>query len=103
MARVLMFGALAELAGWRERVIDAGSLGVLRAMLAAEDAGLGERLAGPGTCAILNAEMVRRCCQSNGNLSKMRGVRAGQAGLIQRASPTQPGRPSVVFWTCLYW
>ena len=59
MARVLMFGALAELAGWRERVIDAGSLGVLRAMLAAEDAGLGERLAGPGTCAILNAEMVR--------------------------------------------
>ncbi|WGM48913.1 hypothetical protein KOAAANKH_03827 [Brevundimonas sp. NIBR10] len=59
MARVLMFGALAEAAGWRERVIDAGSLDALRAMLADEDAGLGERLSGPGTCAILNAEMVR--------------------------------------------
>lgn len=59
MARVLMFGALAEAAGWRERVIDAGSLDALRAILADEDAGLGERLSGPGTCAILNAEMVR--------------------------------------------
>ncbi len=59
MARVLMFGALAEAAGWRERYIDAGSLDALRAMLVDEDAGLGERLSGPGTCAILNAEMVR--------------------------------------------
>ena len=59
MARVLMFGALAEVAGWRERVIDAGSLAALRAMLADEDAGLGVRLSGPGTCTILNAEMVR--------------------------------------------
>ena len=59
MARVLMFGALVEAAGWRERVIDAGTLGVLKTMLAAEDAGLGERLSGPGVCAIVNTEMVR--------------------------------------------
>ena len=59
MARVLMFGALAEAAGWRERAFDAGSLSVLRSMLSAEDAGLGERLSGPGVCAIVNTEMVR--------------------------------------------
>ncbi|MBJ7486356.1 MoaD/ThiS family protein [Brevundimonas sp.] len=59
MARVLMFGALAEAAGWRARDIEVGSLDGLRTLLAAEDGRLGERLSGPGVCAVLNTEMVR--------------------------------------------
>lgn len=54
-----MFGALAGLAGWRERTIDAPSVDALRALLAAEDADLGERLRGPGIFAIINKDMVR--------------------------------------------
>lgn len=59
MARVLMFGALQQLAGWRERTIDASSLDDLRALLAVEDGVLGERLAGPGVFAVVNQNMVR--------------------------------------------
>jgi len=59
MARVLMFGALQELAGWREREIDAASLDALRALLTAEDAALGDRLAGPGVFAVINKDLVR--------------------------------------------
>ena len=59
MARVLMFGALQQLAGWRERTVDASSLDDLRARLAAEDGRLGDRLAGPGVFAVVNQNMVR--------------------------------------------
>lgn len=59
MARVLMFGALQDLAGWRERSIDAHSLDGLRAMLATEDAGLAERLKSLGVFAVVNKVMVR--------------------------------------------
>lgn len=59
MARVLMFGALQDVAGWRERVIDAGSLSALRGILAAEDAALGRRLDSPGVFAVVNREMQR--------------------------------------------
>jgi molybdopterin synthase sulfur carrier subunit len=59
MARVLMFGALADAAGWRERTIDVATLGALKAMLAAEDEAFGERLSGPGVFAVVNEDMVR--------------------------------------------
>lgn len=59
MARVLMFGALAEVAGWRERTIEAPSLDGLRVMLAAEHGALGDRLSGAGVFAVINHEMVR--------------------------------------------
>lgn len=59
MARVLMFGALQDLAGWRERDIDVGSLNELRGILATEDAALGRRLEGPGVFAVVNREMAR--------------------------------------------
>ena len=42
MARVLLFGRLADQAGWRDRRIEAGDLSALRAALSAEDPGLGE-------------------------------------------------------------
>src|SRR5438552_2123067 len=48
MARVLLFGPLRDLAGWRERQVAATSLAELRSVLAAEDPELGVALAGKG-------------------------------------------------------
>ena len=48
MARVLLFGRLSDVAGWRERDIDSASLGALRDLLAGEDEGLAQALAAPG-------------------------------------------------------
>lgn len=59
MARVLMFGALAACAGWRERTIEAATLSELKALLSSEDAALGERLNGPAVFAVLNKAMIR--------------------------------------------
>lgn len=59
MTRVLLFGRLADLAGWRERRIDAASLDVLRSKLAEEDAALGAALVGPGVQAAVDQTLVR--------------------------------------------
>lgn len=59
MARVLLFGPLRDLAGWRERDVDAETLTALRAALAAEDAALGEALDGPGVQVAVDQALVR--------------------------------------------
>ena len=59
MPKVVMFGALEQVAGWRERVIDVETLDGLRTVLAAQDGDLGARLAGPGVFAVVNHTMVR--------------------------------------------
>ena len=59
MARVLLFGRLADVAGWRDRVIEAPSLSALRARLVAEDAGLAEALAVRGVQVALDQVIVR--------------------------------------------
>jgi molybdopterin synthase sulfur carrier subunit len=59
MARVLLFGRLSDLAGWRDRRIESPFLSALRAKLAAEDAALGEALAGPGVQVALDQLIVR--------------------------------------------
>lgn len=59
MARVLLFGRLADQAGWRDRRIEAVDLAALRAVLAAEDAGLGEALAAPGVQVAVDKVLVR--------------------------------------------
>lgn len=59
MSRVLLFGRLADLAGWRERRIDAVSLDALRQTLAEEDAALGAALAGPGVQAAVDQTLAR--------------------------------------------
>lgn len=59
MARVLLFGRLADQAGWRDRRIEAGDLSALRAALSAEDAGLGQALAGPGVQVAVDKVLVR--------------------------------------------
>jgi len=59
MARVLLFGRLADQAGWRERVVEASSLVALRDFLAADDAELGEALTGPGVQVAVDKIIVR--------------------------------------------
>jgi molybdopterin synthase sulfur carrier subunit len=60
VARVLLFGPLRDLAGWRERDgIEAASIGALKALLSKEDARLGAALSGPGVQVALDQAIVR--------------------------------------------
>ena len=60
MARVLLFGPLRDLAGWRDREItEAATISALRALLAEEDERLGEALAAPGVQVALDQAIVR--------------------------------------------
>jgi molybdopterin synthase sulfur carrier subunit len=59
VARVLLFGRLSDVAGWRERQVDSPFLSALRATLSAEDEALGEALAGPGIQVALDQLIVR--------------------------------------------
>jgi molybdopterin synthase sulfur carrier subunit len=59
--RVLLFGRLSDLAGWRERSLDPApaSLAALKALIAAEDDALGAALGGPGVQAAVDKVIVR--------------------------------------------
>ena len=59
MARVLLFGRLADQAGWRDRSVDASSLAALRAALAADDPDLAQALSGPGVQVAIDKAIVR--------------------------------------------
>ena len=59
MARVLLFGRLSDVAGWRTREVDAASITALTALLSDEDADLAEALARPGVQIALDQEIVR--------------------------------------------
>ena len=59
MARVLLFGRLADQAGWRDRVVEASDLSGLRVALAAIDSDLGEALAAPGVQVAVDRAIVR--------------------------------------------
>jgi len=58
MARVLLFGSLADAAGWREREIEGDSIGTLLATLSIDDR-LAERLVRPGLMTVVNQVVVR--------------------------------------------
>jgi molybdopterin synthase sulfur carrier subunit len=62
--RVLLFGRLSDIAGWRERSLDPApaTLSALHDMLAESDAALGEALAGPGVQVALDKTIVRGDC-----------------------------------------
>ncbi len=59
--RVLLFGRLADVAGWREKRFDPApaSLCDLRRALADDDASLGEALEGPGVQTAVDRIIVR--------------------------------------------
>ncbi len=59
MARVLLFGPLRDVAGWREREVEAVSLSALRARVTADDPALGEALSGRGVQAAVDKVVVR--------------------------------------------
>ena len=61
MAKVLLFGRLSDIAGWRERTLDPlpASLSALRAQLCTEDDGLAEALSAPGVQVALDQAIVR--------------------------------------------
>jgi molybdopterin synthase sulfur carrier subunit len=59
MARVLLFGRLADVAGWRDRVIDSPSVAALRQFLTVEDARLGTALAAAGVQVAIDQAIVR--------------------------------------------
>lgn len=61
MARVLLFGRLSDIAGWREKTLEPAParLSELRALLTADDAALGEALAAPGVQVALDQVLVR--------------------------------------------
>jgi molybdopterin synthase sulfur carrier subunit len=59
--RVLLFGPLRDVAGWRERTLasPSPSLTALKAALAHEDVALGQALDRPGVQAAVNKAIVR--------------------------------------------
>jgi molybdopterin synthase sulfur carrier subunit len=61
MARVLLFGRLRDVAGWRERLVEPApaTLSLLKTLLTAEDLPLGEALAGPGVQVAVDKALVR--------------------------------------------
>ena len=56
---MLLFGRLADIAGWRERQVEATSVAALRRALAAAAARLGEALGGPGVQVALDQAILR--------------------------------------------
>jgi molybdopterin synthase sulfur carrier subunit len=60
-ARVLLFGRLCDVAGWRERLINPApaTLAALRAMLGAADPDLAEALSAKGVQAAVDKAVVR--------------------------------------------
>ncbi len=56
---MLLFGALADIAGWREREVEATAISGLRAWLAADDAMLGEALNRPGVQVAIDKSLTR--------------------------------------------
>ena len=59
MAKVLLFGPLRDVAGWRERQIESPFLSALRARLSEDHPALGEALAGRGVQVALDQVIVR--------------------------------------------
>ncbi len=62
--RVLLFGPLRDIAGWRERSFDPPllTLSALRARLTSEDEALGEALRAPAVQAAVDKVVVRGDC-----------------------------------------
>jgi len=59
VARVLLFGRLSDVAGWRERAFDAASLSSLKALIGRQGPELAQALAGPGVQTAVDKVLVR--------------------------------------------
>ena len=56
---MLLFGVLSDIAGWREREVEAEAISALRARLCDDDPRLGEALGRPGVQVALDRELTR--------------------------------------------
>ena len=59
MARVLLFGRLADVAGWRERPVEAPAVSPLRPLLPGGDGALAQARGGPGVQVALDQAILR--------------------------------------------
>lgn len=59
---MLLFGRFADIAGWRERDVEAMQLSALTRLLSHADGRLGEALALPGAQVAVNQTIVRGDC-----------------------------------------
>jgi len=59
MARVLLFGRLSDVAGWRSREIASDTLAALRDLLCGEDPQLADALTAPGVQVALDQAIIR--------------------------------------------
>jgi molybdopterin synthase sulfur carrier subunit len=61
MVKVLLFGKLRDVAGWRERACEPAppTLSALRAMICADDPALADALAAPGVQAAIDRVLAR--------------------------------------------
>lgn len=59
MARVLLFGRLGDVAGWREKAVPAETLDALKRLVGAGDERLAEALSAPGVQAAVDRRIVR--------------------------------------------
>lgn len=59
MAKVLLFGRLADVAGWREQAVPGETLVAVRAALSSSNAQLAEALSGKGVQAAVDQAIVR--------------------------------------------
>lgn len=67
MATVKLFGAFGDIAGWSVREIEATTLGAVKAIVAADDPRLAERLDHPSTMVILNATVIPYRLRTDGS------------------------------------
>lgn len=67
MAKVTLFGSFQDLAGWRTRDVEGGSLGAIRRLMEQENVELGQRLGLPSTLVIVNETLVGRGAATDGH------------------------------------
>jgi molybdopterin synthase sulfur carrier subunit len=59
VARVLLFGRLSDVAGWRERPFEASNLSSLKALIGRQGPELAQALEGPGVQTAVDKVLVR--------------------------------------------
>ncbi len=62
MAKVLLFGRLRDVAGWRERHYETATLAVLKSLIVADCRDLGAALEAPGVQTAVDRVLVRGDC-----------------------------------------
>jgi len=99
--RVLLFGRLGDVAGWRERSFDPppANLSGLKALLAGLDAALGDALNGPGVQAAVDRAIVRGdvALAAGAEVAFLPPMSGGSAVIRLTTEPFDPGAELTAF------